>query len=206
MEFATAQEGFWAGDFGDAYIDRNSDPALLARNMALFGRVLARTEGISTMIEYGANIGLNIRACLTLLPGLKVSAVEINRKAHAALSEIPGVETWNQSILDFSPPRQWDLVLIKGVLIHTAPARLPDVYRLLHRSASRYICIVEYYNPKPVEVVYHGHSERLFKRDFAGELMDAHPDVRLVDYGFTYHRDPVFPQDDSTWFLLEKRS
>jgi spore coat polysaccharide biosynthesis protein SpsF len=27
----------------------------------------------------------------------------------------------------------------------------------------------------------------------------------LVDYGFAYHRDPNFPQDDITWFLLEKR-
>jgi spore coat polysaccharide biosynthesis protein SpsF len=26
----------------------------------------------------------------------------------------------------------------------------------------------------------------------------------LVDYGFAYHRDPAFPQDDITWFLLEK--
>jgi spore coat polysaccharide biosynthesis protein SpsF len=26
-----------------------------------------------------------------------------------------------------------------------------------------------------------------------------------VDYGFAYRRDPNFPQDDITWFLLEKR-
>ena len=28
--------------------------------------------------------------------------------------------------------------------------------------------------------------------------------LRLVDYGFLYHRDSYFPRDDSTWFLLEK--
>jgi len=27
-----------------------------------------------------------------------------------------------------------------------------------------------------------------------------------VDYGFTYHRDPRHPLDDSTWFLMEKRA
>jgi len=42
----------------------------------------------------------------------------------------------------------------------------------------------------------------LFKRDFAGELMDNFP-VELVDYGFQYHRD-VFPADDVTWFLMRK--
>ena len=26
----------------------------------------------------------------------------------------------------------------------------------------------------------------------------------LVDYGFSYHRDNSFPQDDITWFLLQK--
>ena len=35
-------------------------------------------------------------------------------------------------------------------------------------------------------------------------MLDRFPDLRLLDYGFAYHRDPVFPQDDITWFLLEK--
>jgi hypothetical protein len=29
--------------------------------------------------------------------------------------------------------------------------------------------------------------------------------MHLCDYGFVYHRDPLFPQDDITWFLMEKR-
>ena len=37
-----------------------------------------------------------------------------------------------------------------------------------------------------------------------GELMDRFPSLKLVDYGFLWKRDPVFPQDDITWFLLEK--
>ena len=31
-----------------------------------------------------------------------------------------------------------------------------------------------------------GHSDRLFKRDFAGEMMDRHPQLQLIDYGFAY--------------------
>jgi hypothetical protein len=52
-------------------------------------------------------------------------------------------------------------------------------------------------------VPYRGNQERLFKRDFAGELMDRHG-LKLVNYGFAYHRDNYHPQDDITWFLLEK--
>ncbi len=35
-------------------------------------------------------------------------------------------------------------------------------------------------------------------------MMRAHPELRLVDYGFAYHLDTAFPQDDITWFLMEK--
>jgi spore coat polysaccharide biosynthesis protein SpsF len=55
-----------------------------------------------------------------------------------------------------------------------------------------------------VEIDYRGHSGKLFKRDFAGEMLDRFPDLKLVSYGFCYHRDE-FPQDDSTWFLMEKQ-
>ncbi len=60
--------------------------------------------------------------------------------------------------------------------------------------------VAEYYNPTPVAISYRGHNDRLFKRDFAGELLDLYPQLQLVDYGFVYRRDPSFPQDDLTWF------
>ena len=63
---------------------------------------------------------------------------------------------------------------------------------------------MEYYNPTPIEVTYRGHAGKLFKRDFAGATLDKCPDWRWVGYGLVYHRDPDFPQDDLTWFLLEK--
>lgn len=77
--------------------------------------------------------------------------------------------------------------------------------RDLYEHSNRYIFMCEYYNPTPVTVPYRGFTDRIFKRDFAGELMDCHPDVQLVDYGFFYHRDKFFPEDDSNWFLMEKR-
>lgn len=55
-----------------------------------------------------------------------------------------------------------------------------------------------------VNVTYRGYDGQLCKRDFAGEMLDKYPDLRLLDYGFIYHRDSVFPMDDFNWFLLEK--
>jgi spore coat polysaccharide biosynthesis protein SpsF len=53
-------------------------------------------------------------------------------------------------------------------------------------------------------IPYRGNEDRLFKRDFAGEMLNKYSDLSLVDYGFSYRKDPIFPQDDITWFLLEK--
>jgi spore coat polysaccharide biosynthesis protein SpsF len=82
---------------------------------------------------------------------------------------------------------------------------LSRAYEILYGASRRYICVVEYYNPSPVTIPYRGHGDRLFKRDFCGEMMDRFADLKLIAYGFAYHRDANFPQDDLTWFLLEKK-
>lgn len=205
--FKTEQEEFWAGNFGDDYSRRNTDENWAASNLSLFSAILHRTEKISSLIEFGANIGLNLKAIQKLLPNAKLDAIEINKLAASELKHWGGVsKIYQQSILDFKPVKKWDFVLIKGVLIHINPAELNSIYQVLVNSSRQYICIVEYYNPVPVEVPYRGHAGKLFKRDFAGEILDQNPNLRLVDYGFVYRRDSNFPQDDCTWFLLEKPS
>lgn len=202
----TEQEKFWEGEFGNEYVSRNQGAHIIAGNTNLFAQVLGRTRGVNSVLEFGANIGNNLKSLRHLLPGAKLGGIEINARAVEELRAWGEAEVFHESILEFSPPEQWDMSLIKGVLIHIAPDALPVVYDRLYNSSRRYLCIVEYYNPSPVEVSYRGHANRLFKRDFAGEILDRHPDLQVVDYGFAWRRDPVFPLDDCTWFLLEKRS
>jgi pseudaminic acid biosynthesis-associated methylase len=205
MTFKTEQEVFWAGDFGTEYIRRNQGDALLASNLDFFAKALRGTRGIRSCIEFGANIGMNLKALNLLHPGIDAHAIEINAEAALQLGTvIPLAQVYNTSILDFAHTRQWDLALIKGVLIHINPDMLPQVYDKLVNSTGRYLMVAEYYNPSPVAIPYRGHSDRLFKRDFAGEIMERHPQMQLLDYGFAYRRDPNFPQDDITWFLMEK--
>lgn len=209
MTFKTEQEAFWAGEFGTEYIQRNQSDALLAANLAFFSRVLHSTNAIANCIEFGANIGMNLKAMKLLRPGIDLHGVEINKDAANQLSSVTGPDNvYNTSILEFDPPQghQWDLVLIKGVLIHNNPEELNNIYDKLVASCRRYCLVAEYYNPVPVTIPYRGYNDRLFKRDFCGEIMDRHPQMQLIDYGFAYHRDPNFPQDDITWFLMEKKS
>ena len=204
MPYKTEQEKFWAGEFGNEYINRNIGSDLTSANTAFFSKILCRTHDVSSIIEFGSNIGMNLIALRRLLPHAELSAIEINPKAIEKLEKLAEINTYHSSILDFTPDSKRDLVLIKGVLIHINPDELQAVYKKLYDSSARYICVVEYYNPSPVEINYRGHEGKLFKRDFAGEILDKYSDLKLVDYGFTYHRDPNFPQDDITWFLMEK--
>ena len=205
MSYDTEQESFWAGKFGTNYIDRNSGEDLLASNLNFFSKALKQTKKITSCIELGANIGMNLKALKLLYPGLNIDAVEINKQACLELEKVVGKRhTFNKSIFDFNSKLKYDFVLIKGVLIHINPDRLSNVYKKLYQLSNRYILIAEYYNPSPVTISYRGHNDRLFKRDFAGEFLNKFPNLNLVDYGFIYHRDQNFPQDDITWFLIEK--
>jgi len=205
--FQTEQEEFWAGQFGNDYINRNDGAYLLASNLRFFSLALQRASKIGSCIEFGANIGMNLKALKLLYPDLAMRAIEINAEAADRLSRTIGQDgVFRGSILDYQVTQTSELALIKGVLIHLNPEVLPSVYEKLYQSSSRYVLVCEYYNPAPVAITYRGHSERLFKRDFAGELMEQYPDLVLQDYGFAYRRDPAFPLDDISWFLMEKRS
>ena len=206
----TEQEEFWAGKFGTEYSDRNVGANILASNIALFADIFKRTPKLNSVIEFGANIGLNLRALDLLYPGLEQVAVEINEAAAKKINdELPNSKVFNLAISDFDPGMlsngPCDLAVIKGVLIHINPDQLKIVYKKLYQSTNKFILICEYYNPKPDTVSYRGHSDKLFRRDFAGEMLDIYSDLKLVNYGFAYHRDPSFPQDDLTWFLIERK-
>jgi len=204
--YATPQEEFWAGEFGTEYIGRNDSAQMLASNLNLLSKALKQAGRISSCLELGANIGMNLKARQLLYPGIHLKAVEINPNAAKILANLIGENNvFEGTVFEYPITKKVDLSLIRGVLIHINPNMLPVVYEKLYQASNRFILVGEYYNPSPVAISYRGHEERLFKRDFAGEMLDKYPDLKLVDYGFVYRRDPVFPDDDITWFLMEKK-
>lgn len=205
-DFRTEQEAFWAGEFGDDYIDRNSGTAKVENNCVIWKEILDHAPDARSIIEFGCNIGLNLQAIKRVRPDSDLVGYEINKKAAGICNDLGIGRIENASCIDRmdEPENGFDLAFTKGVLIHINPEALPVIYDQLHRLSRRYIVVCEYYNPSPMVVNYRDNTDRLFKRDFAGELMDRF-DLELVRYGFVYHRDPQAPQDDITWFLLEKR-
>ena len=149
---------------------------------------------------------MNIHALKFLLPNASMHAIEINKSSVKKLKTIiPPEKIFSFSLFDFTSDELFDLSLIKTVLIHIDPSMLPVVYDKLYKYTKKYILVCEYYNSHPVTVEYRGHKDKLFKRDFCGEMLDTFDDLVLVDYGFGYHRrDPLI--DDISWFLLKKNN
>lgn len=198
---ATAE--FWRGDFGNGYNQRNTG---LAENYrAMWSRIFSFINPIQTVLELGCGIGQNLDAIKAIFPLMTTTGIDINRDVHNYSEGAPQHAIFTGDILEFPQDvkPEFDLVFTRGVLIHIAPECLDEIYRRMVGLSQRYVLCCEYYNPTPVEVPYRGHQGKLWKRDFAGELLDRHP-LKLIDYGFVYHRGH-HPQDDVTWFLMEKR-
>lgn len=199
----TEQEALWSGNFGDEYTRRNAH-ARSGADRAFWRRVLSEVAAPRRVLELGAGTGNNLRALRRLLPQASLEGVEINQAAHRELARVADV-AHRASIFEFTATvPDWDLVFTKGLLIHIAPAELPKAYRLLYHCSRRYIVLAEYYAPEPIEVPYRKNERALWKRDFASDMLALFPTLHVLDYGFVWRGDPQHPQDDVTWFVLEK--
>jgi len=197
------QEKFWATNFGNEYIDRNNSNSLLFAKIELWKKILSATTGVETATEFGCNIGLNLLALKEINSKIKLTGYEINSDAVKVAKSIVDADIIQSSFTTHLPPEPVDVSFTCGVLIHIHPKDLSIAYQNLFNFTKKYIVVAEYYNPTPVAVEYRGHSDKLFKRDFAGDLIREF-NLKLVDYGFVYRGDNYAPLDDVTWFLLEK--
>jgi spore coat polysaccharide biosynthesis protein SpsF len=201
----TEQEKFWKSTFGNQYTGRTIKAKFYTTRIKMWSDILPQTLGINSVFEIGTNIGLQLDIIKLLNPNRKIetAGIEINKKAFLIAKKKHKVQ--NISVLDFKPKKKFDLTFSAGVLIHLPPEKLKHAYKVLYNSSNKYIVISEYFNTSPVEVVYRGHSNKLFKRDFAKEIKNLY-DLELIDYKFMWSEDNFFPCDNTTWFLFKKKN
>ena len=126
------QEALWRGQFGEYYTDRN---ALSKEGMAALLKqwtaILDVTTGAPprSILEVGANIGLNLRA-ISQLSQAEFYALEPNGKARSRLIDdavLPAANV-HDGICSSIPLETGsvDLAFTSGVLIHIHPDNLLD--------------------------------------------------------------------------------
>ena len=205
----TFQSQLWRGGFGADYTERNSlDDAKLAALTAHWAKIIKCTEGAppSSILEVGANIGLNLRA-LRRLSGARLHALEpqAGARERMALDEVCDRADIHDGLAQAIPLGDGavEMAFTSGVLIHIHPDQLGPALKEIHRVSSRYIACIEYFNDKPATIPYRGQTDALFKQDFGGLWLDSFPDLRLLDYGFAWKRTTGL--DNLTWWMFEKR-
>lgn len=156
------QEQFWAGEFGDAYTQRNR---VDWRARVPFWREMIDRTGARSVYEVGCGAGWNLSAIKRAYPDVNVQGCDINtlaiEQADAALNAI-----LDRKLLEY--PIRAELVFTAGVLIHVAPENLGRFMERIANHSSDYVLAVEYDSESGNEepVVYRGHKDRLWRRDY----------------------------------------
>jgi pseudaminic acid biosynthesis-associated methylase len=193
-------EGLWSGDFGDEYVDRNTD---FSHRRPFWTSVLSARH-IARVLEVGCNIGGNLEWIAGDDPDRLVVGVDVNARALRGLrGRVPStraVETPARS-LPFRD-RVFDLVFTMGVLIHQPDDTLSQVMAEMVRCSRRWVLCGEYFAPETTQVAYRGQEGALFKRDYGRLFCEGSPELTMTDTGFLSRGDGW---DDVTWWLLERR-
>jgi pseudaminic acid biosynthesis-associated methylase len=201
------QQNFWANTYAEEYIRKNKQFDKDS-GVECWHKMLARTEGVRSLLECGCNIGRNIGFLNDVLPQTRKSVIEISKPAYDFVTSHYTLDkSFNGTILDSNFPNEsFDLVFTIGVMIHIHPDDLVANMRKMFEYSGKYVLIGEYFNRTPIMIDYQGEKDRLFKRDF-GKLFIENFNVFLVDYGFLWgHLYDAAGFDDITWWLFKKNS
>jgi pseudaminic acid biosynthesis-associated methylase len=209
----TKQSETWRGEFGSQYSERNllSPPDLDHLYQRSYGikrtvlnqRFLADIPRTASILEVGCNLGNQLIPLHEMgfenLAGIDVQEAIVNK----AQSRIPWASVTQGSALKIPfPDASFDMVFTSGLLIHIAPQDLPVAMNEIYRCSKRWIWGFEYHSPQMTEVPYRGHSELLWKTDYARFYTESFSDLELVlEQRLKYLQN----ENTDSMFLLRRR-
>jgi pseudaminic acid biosynthesis-associated methylase len=197
---ATDLESLWSGEFGDAYVDRNS--VEVPERSEFWRGVLARFP-TQSVLEVGCAHGENLRHLSQLLAPHEVWGVDLNASALAAVPQVaPGTNAAWALARDLPfRDRFFDMVFTVGLLIHMPEGTLDTVMREIVRCSRRWVLCGEYQSDKTVDINYRDRPGILFKRDYGRLYQDVVPELALRESGYL-ERDQGF--DRVTYWIFER--
>jgi pseudaminic acid biosynthesis-associated methylase len=201
----------WSGHFGNEYQDRNASNWQSIKNRSrLFSDIFQIMENTSkafpaSIIEVGGGCGDNLRAIDMIYErtrtNVKLMSCDPNKAARKAMKDIATAIPGDLSQLPYNDNFA-DMVFTSGVLIHIPPDNIPWALSEIYRVSKRWILSIEYFNPTPDRVTYHGQDNMLWRRDWGKLWLDKYPDLKCLGYGFAWKHTTGL--DNLTWFIFEK--
>lgn len=197
---AVRLEHLWAGEFGDAYIERNREAGV---NREHFWAAIMAEFPARRVLEVGCNIGANLSWICQSAAAQHVCGVDVNVKALLELRRnLPGVHAvWSPARMLPFRSNSFDLVFTMGVLIHQPESALASVMSEILRCSGRYALCAEYFSEKTVEIEYRRQKGALFKRSYGAIYRRLYPSLILLRQGFLRREEGW---DDATYWLFKK--
>ena len=164
------REEWWAGSWGSEYTSRNR--VEWEKRIPFWRQILDITQA-SSVLDVGTNAGWNLLAIRAISRSVRAMGIDINADAvgEARTNELDVVQVpATQAGVQYR--NRFDLVCTSGVLIHVGPEELADTMRAIVDASRRWVLAVEYEAEAEEEVLYRGHADRLWKRDY-GRLYEA---------------------------------
>jgi SAM-dependent methyltransferase len=198
---AARLETLWAGEFGNAYVDRNLSAGDARGELWL---PLMDELRPGSVLEVGCGVGPNLEWITQRVDAKRVTGADINAKALRLLDRrVPRVRGMNAPARQLPiSDRSVEFIFTLGLLMHQPAETLDRVMSEMVRISSRYVFCGEYYDTDTAEDAYLGEERALFRRDYGALFLDLFPhELALVREG------QVRPDDEwdvVTWWLFER--
>jgi len=208
----TDQEAAWSSKHGFRYVVHHLGEDWKKTRVPLWTVLLEQMPEVQSVVEFGCNIGANLKALHHLDPSLELAGVEINQFAVDLLRREGICSAHQGSVATADLGRTFDLVFSRGVLIHIRPDDLPVVFANMERHARKYLIIWETFSETP----YHleAYSEGVaggkpgegyqFWRDFAGDFIKQFPNWSVVSSGIDRKLGAKPAHGKLVWTLLQR--
>lgn len=189
---------FWAGQFGDEYLERNRVNWL--KRVPFWQSILDKTNAQS-ILEMGCNAAWNMQALRKVNSELAMTGIDINenalKEARASGFDVEVLPV--HEVAEKFGHGVCDLAFSCGVLIHIPPENITPSMTAICNVSSQYVLAVEYESEEEQMVKYRGNVDRLWRRPFGQMYQKLGLD--LVETGTVGPEDGF---DNCRWWLLEK--
>lgn len=157
------QLDFWKGVWGTTYTIENT---LDITGLTEAWRDILGDRKISSVLEIGSNIGMNLAAIHNIHPEAELVAVEPVTYAIEQGKKLYSFISFHQNNGgSVSMGRKYDLTIAAGVLMHTAPEELDQFIDNLFSHSNKYVIIAELMGSGYV-AGYHSGMDYVFARDY----------------------------------------
>ncbi|OEE83866.1 hypothetical protein A1OQ_03720 [Enterovibrio norvegicus FF-162] len=190
-EFDTPQDKVWSTHHGFRYVTHHLGEDWKSTRIPYWKVILSNIDNCSSILEFGCNIGANLRAINTIDSSYSLNGIEINPFAVDQANRLQFVNATEGSIVTHDMGEKFDFVFSRGVLIHINRDELSKVFDNMVKHSNKYIMLFENFSEENSDLenysklVTGGDSDENYQfwANYPKLFSERHPSWKLVASG-----------------------